>query len=344
MSTTTEASQHPTDEPPERASRRSWRSRAAPAAAVWSVLACVAGLFWATGAADSPFGVNDRRAADVWSYFEGLQSEPIGWATFLIGLTGLLTVLAGRLLPHHRWPAMPAACLSLVLLLIVPDVRVLQNFTYLFFGHTGLWDLALGAMVVSIVGGVLWALAAVAQLSRGRSLLAAARAPRWGAAVTYASALLALPYPLVRLSWAVGLPLGVPDGYVDTMTGLERLGLAVLFGGLPIAGAVLTLGLVRPWGEVFPRWIPVLRGRRVPIWAAVVPGAWVAIILLQGGMRVTTVTVGALDDMTWSNWGEGLPGLFFLPWGATLAAAVYAYAIRRSRHDLMSGRSHPRRT
>jgi hypothetical protein len=28
--------------------------------------------------------------------------------------------------------------------------------------------------------------------------------------------------------------------------------------------ALLTLGLVRPWGEVFPRWIPAVGGRPVP--------------------------------------------------------------------------------
>ncbi|GAB3953797.1 hypothetical protein GCM10029976_094690 [Kribbella albertanoniae] len=35
--------------------------------------------------------------------------------------------------------------------------------------------------------------------------------------------------------------------------------------------ALLTIGLVRPWGEVYPRWMPRLGGRRVPIAAAVVP-------------------------------------------------------------------------
>lgn len=27
---------------------------------------------------------------------------------------------------------------------------------------------------------------------------------------------------------------------------------------------MLTIGLIRPWGEVFPGWLPVLRGRRAP--------------------------------------------------------------------------------
>jgi hypothetical protein len=39
-------------------------------------------------------------------------------------------------------------------------------------------------------------------------------------------------------------------------------------------GAVLlTLGLVRPWGERVPRWVPLLGGRRVAPLAAVVPAS-----------------------------------------------------------------------
>ena len=33
---------------------------------------------------------------------------------------------------------------------------------------------------------------------------------------------------------------------------------------------------MRPWGETFPRWFPVLAGRPVPVAAAVVPGGLVA--------------------------------------------------------------------
>lgn len=43
-----------------------------------------------------------------------------------------------------------------------------------------------------------------------------------------------------------------------------------LFAGAALAtmgalGSLLTLGLVRRWGEVFPRWMVGLRGRRVPL-------------------------------------------------------------------------------
>ncbi len=73
------------------------------------------------------------------------------------------------------------------------------------------------------------------------------REPRWGRAVTWLAAVLALPYPLVRLAWAMGTPLGVPAGYVEA----EDLGGVALLGlVLPaLIGAVLTLGLIQGWGR-----------------------------------------------------------------------------------------------
>jgi hypothetical protein len=43
--------------------------------------------------------------------------------------------------------------------------------------------------------------------------------------------------------------------------------------------AFTAVGLVSTWGEVFPRWVPVLRGRRVPALGAVVPAALGAAVL-----------------------------------------------------------------
>ncbi|MGH3446372.1 MAG: hypothetical protein ACRDP4_01980, partial [Nocardioidaceae bacterium] len=58
----------------------------------------------------------------------------------------------------------------------------------------------------------------------------------------------------------------------------------ILYAGLGLAfmatmGAWLTCGLIRPWGEVFPRWMIGLRGRRVPIRLAVIAGLLVAVML-----------------------------------------------------------------
>jgi hypothetical protein len=49
-----------------------------------------------------------------------------------------------------------------------------------------------------------------------------------------------------------------------------------------VALAALTLGLVYHWGEVVPRWVPIIGGRAVPARAAVVPAAAgsIAVMLL----------------------------------------------------------------
>ena len=53
---------------------------------------------------------------------------------------------------------------AVTFLLLVPDIRILQNFAYLFFGYLGLVDAATGWMLAAMVGGVLWAGAAAANL------------------------------------------------------------------------------------------------------------------------------------------------------------------------------------
>jgi hypothetical protein len=42
--------------------------------------------------------------------------------------------------------------------------------------------------------------------------------------------------------------------------------------------ALLALGLIRPWGEAVPGWIPILGGRRVPPLAAVLPAGMAAVL------------------------------------------------------------------
>ena len=43
---------------------------------------------------------------------------------------------------------------------------------------------------------------------------------------------------------------------------------------------MLTIGLICRWGEIFPRWMPFLAGRPVPVLAAAGPGSFIAAILI----------------------------------------------------------------
>lgn len=303
------------------------------AAGAWSCLALIVGALWLAGIVASPFGSNDPRAGEVGSYFEGLDQRQTGLVAVAVGLIGVLTAIKLRRAPEGRWPVVPAIVLGLLLIVLVPDIRVIQNFAYLFFGYTGLWDGALAAELVAMAGGLLWLGAAAVRLEASGSGPFAPREPRWAKAVTYAAAALALPYPTVRIAWALGIPLGTTSDYIDAWGWPERLGVGLVFGGLPTIGMVLTIGLIRRWGETFPRWMPRLRGRRVPIWLAVVPGLMAAVMITQMGLRTTTSMVRELAaaNLSWDSWGASLPGLFILPWGLALAAAVYAYGVRRTR-------------
>jgi hypothetical protein len=94
---------------------------------------------------------------------------------------------------------------------------------------------------------------------------------RWIKAAAYAVPLCVLPSALWRL-WA--LARGLPAGCRPATQPWEPYyitGLSVV----SLGAALLTIGLVRPWGELIPRWIPLVGvGRfrsgqpsRRPAWA-----------------------------------------------------------------------------
>lgn len=99
---------------------------------------------------------------------------------------------------------------------------------------------------------------------------------------------------------------------------------------------LLSLGLVQRWGEVVPRWIPWLGGRRIPTLAAVVPAA-------LGAVAVTLVTVLAAFHWNTSMAAPGAPTgagwwlmtVCYAPlvlWGPLLALVTAAYWRRRRIH------------
>ena len=108
-----------------------------------------------------------------------------------------------------------------------------------------------------------------------------------------------------------------------------------------LVGAFLMLGLVQRWGEVFPRWMIGLGGRRVPIALAVVPASIVSVLLMVGGITIWT----AYDRMVQgaAATGEALeivagPTLLFPIWGAALAVAALGYYYRRRGTCRVCGR------
>jgi hypothetical protein len=97
--------------------------------------------------------------------------------------------------------------------------------------------------------------------------------------------------------------------------------------------ALLALGLIRPWGEVVPGWIPILGGRRVPPLAAVIPAGLAAVLLTvvtvtgaAGWSREFDVAGSPTGAAAWLMTAAYLP---LLAWGPLLAVATFAYHRRR---------------
>ncbi|MBN6040227.1 hypothetical protein [Amycolatopsis sp. 195334CR] len=103
--------------------------------------------------------------------------------------------------------------------------------------------------------------------------------PRWASRLAHALPLLLLPSCLWRLPFALHFEMGqvgqpampphwISVPYVLTLSVLTEL------------VALLTLGLVRGWGEVAPSWIPLIGGKPVRPLAAALPA-------LLGGLALT---------------------------------------------------------
>ncbi|MFI6980977.1 hypothetical protein ACIBSV_20635 [Embleya sp. NPDC050154] len=160
------------------------------------------------------------------------------------------------------------------------------------------------------------------------------RRARWAAK---GAALTLLPTGLWRTAIAFGMPSGFAAGdplHQSNYPGKYSFYLIGLSIFAELVG-LLALGLVQRWGEVMPRWVPWLGGRRIPRPAAVIPAA-------TGAVLVTLITVfGAIgwndpDNMGHPDSPDG--GYYWLMtaayaplllWGPLLAIATIAYHRRR---------------
>ncbi|GAB2634041.1 hypothetical protein [Kribbella swartbergensis] len=263
-----------------------------------------------------------------------------GYLLVLLGLpAGIVWLVAGA------WKQ-PAT--RMLLLAVAVTVVVVESTTGL-FDWSAFRELAAGvAGIPAKVGttplfvtaafllGCGWALLGVRGLrsARGRCLRCgrpgaswtrSESARRWGFWATIVAVLCPMPYALLRMTWLLPNPIGFDAAELNAEPGIKLFGLGL--GLIALMSGIVTLGLIRPWGEVWPRWIPFLAGRPVPIKAAVVPGAVAATLLL--------VSSASLAGMLWSpdaSTAENLLYLLILPfplWGASVGLATAAYYYRR---------------
>jgi hypothetical protein len=167
-------------------------------------------------------------------------------------------------------------------------------------------------------------------------------APRWTVVAAHVVPLTTLPSGLWRLALGLGIPVGFSGELAELYRAPGWITLYVIVLSLVAEGfALLTLGLVEPWGERIPTWVPRLGGRRIPPAAVAVPAA-------LGALAVTFVNwTSAAMWFGPENNGDpdaphGVAGFVMaaayapmLAWGPLLAAVTIAY-VRRRRS---SGRS-----
>lgn len=310
-------------------------------AGIWCLAYLTLGTWWALGGAGFPLGAGDPDGASMGSWLPGAQPLPTGVAFAAGGAAGLVALITLRTAATGRRRAAAAGVLvavALPLLLVLPDVRILQNLAYSFGGYFGRLTWPVVNQALCALGGVALIRTAMLALRRppcatcGRIHGAPADITRWTRigrwAVTVAVAA-PLPYALQRGAWFLGIPLGVDRAYVvDLAADMEAKGVHPATGFILVVpeliGALLTLGLIMRWGERFPRWTPFFGGRPVPVLMAVIPASVVAFAVTIAGIAIYRFSIEAGHVSS-----TAVPGLFWLPWGIALATATVAYARRR---------------
>ena len=337
---------------------RAWPRWVPYAAALWSLAYCALATTWAVGVAAGPRYPFDR-AGDpgndggiLWYADREVTAAVV--AVLCLAGVAVAGLVAGR--PAGARPSALtrplvafAALAAVTLAVVVPDQRVLTAVGYLPIvvvgapwgfppvSYADAWPWPVQNQLILMAGGVLWAATAVVAIRRGSAGNRAAgwagpaSARRWGRWATGVAVAVPLLYALDRLAWLAGINLGVSDELVSDVrdTDLRYAALGLALGA--IGGAALTLGLAQRWGEVFPRWIPVLRGRRVPPALAIVPASFVAIAVTSAGLTVVRMLVTQRDSLPAEDLGAVVPMVLWPFWGVALGAATLAYHLRR-RH------------
>lgn len=158
--------------------------------------------------------------------------------------------------------------------------------------------------------------------------------PRWALRAAYAIPLMLLPACLWRLPFAFHFEMGQVDQ--PEMPSSMWVTIPYVFGlsVLSEAVALLSLGLVRRWGEVVPGRIPLIGGRTVRPAAALVPATLLGLVLTAVSVQMALTWIGVIDRVDYANaWWSALATVCVTPmalWGPLLLALAYTYHRRRA--------------
>jgi hypothetical protein len=357
---------------------RHWQRWAPYAAVAWSLVYAVLGITWAVSGYGFPY--TPETASDPMAPLLGRFGAGVVWIVVMMaGIpaaavgVAMLRGVRGRVLRPVFITA--GALLAGVLLLLMTSLDLLVKFGY--FPYI-LFRLITGAEVGSylesyiqwttlhqilcLLGGFLWLAATVCYARRsGDACLYCGRrdgaegwtspvkAARWGRIAVYVAMVAPVFYALTRYVWALGFPLGMSEElFRSGQESGKWIGGALFLGNFILLGAFLMLGLVQRWGEVFPRWMIGLAGRRVPIALAVIPASFASVLLIVGGIGIwsglpqMTANLAAIGvegvRLIWETTVQVGPTLLFPVWGIALAVATLGYYYRRRGPCSVCGR------
>ncbi|MDN5915586.1 MAG: hypothetical protein L0I76_10845 [Pseudonocardia sp.] len=164
--------------------------------------------------------------------------------------------------------------------------------------------------------------------------------PKWAVASAWTAVVAALPTVLWRALVGFGLDLGTPDSWRAAQD-IPGPGTAYVLtlSVLQLLAAVLALRLVRPGGDVVPRWSPIRAGHRLP-------AGLVCLIALTGAVVLTALC--ALSILNWSAvdpfagepgsaWSRLCAGCYLatLLWPSALVTSVIGYALSRRGRNVV---------
>ncbi|NJC23741.1 hypothetical protein BJ994_002817 [Arthrobacter pigmenti] len=250
-----------------------------------------------------------------------------------------------------------------ITLLLVVDSRLLTMLGYVpfllinFLVNPGSLDIdfhwpIVGHQAAVLAGVAMWVGTAVVAVrrsvgaclacGRGNNRFTAASARRWGKPVTIAAAVIPAAYALTRFAWAAGIPLGLSTELLSELQAGGGVYAGLGLASMALLGTLLTLGLIQRWGSVFPRWVPFIGGRSVPVLLAVIPASLVSVVVVPAGteiIRLFTADITGGVPFDAENWATGAPAFLWIVWGPLLAAATLAYYLKRRGQCGICGQS-----
>ena len=256
-----------------------------------------------------------------------------GWASvgLCVAAAGVALALANA--PWRRTLLIVAWALTAAL--VVASAVILLDVVGGLFPGLGVpfHPLAFASRAAALVEGVLLAATAEAYRRRWRSDCQfcgragvprprRADPPRWARWAAYVAV----------AGWLARLVAQVAVGFDSSLVPGSGGSLLAFEAGFVLAGTVLPLALVQPWGRVVPRWVPLLGGRKVLRWLLLVPATAIAVgLTAYFGMSIVKIAADAMSG-TWSTGSGSLPVAFFwvavpayLAWGLGLAFATLGY-------------------